>query len=430
MEFVIILVSLAINAFFAMSEIGLVSASRARLKSLAEDGNLSARRALTLIDNPSRFLSTVQVGITFAGIVGAIYGGAALGHRLAPYIADSGLPWISAHAQPVAEGILSCAIGVLSILFGELVPKRFALLFPDAVARFVSGPMLFVSTCASPLVRGLSACADILLRVFGLRRSGGPDVSDDEVRMLIDQGMATGVFHAGERDMVEGVLSLDRLNAGGLMTPRARIVWLNINDADEANWRKVAGSGHTYFPVHDGNPDRVLGTVTVKAMWANLALAGKAEIRNLVTPALTVSMSTTATKLLEIFKRERRHMALVTDDFGSVRGLVTLNDVLESIVGDIPADMKAAAGAEAHRRPDGSWLVDGMMEVGELKELLDIRELPGEGRAAYHTLAGFLLFRLGRIPKPAEKLECSGWVFEIVDLDGQRIDKVLVSEAD
>jgi putative hemolysin len=430
MEFVIIIVALAINAFFAMSEIGLVSASKARLKSLSDDGNAAARRALALIETPSRFLSTVQVGITFAGIIGAIYGGAALGDKLAPHIAAAGIPWVSAHAQTVAEGILSALIGALSIIFGELVPKRFALLFPDAVALFVSGPMLLVSSCASPVVRAFSLVADGVLRLFGLKKSGGPDVSEDEVRMLIDQGMATGVFHAGERDMVEGVLSLDRLNAGGLMTPRARVIWLNINDADEANWRKVAGSGHTYFPVHDGNPDRVIGTVTVKAMWANLALAGKAEIRNLVTPALTVPMSMTATKLLEMFKRERRHMALVTDDFGTVRGLVTLNDVLESIVGDIPTDMKAAAGAEAHKRTDGSWLVDGLMEVGALKELLDIRELPGEGRAAYHTLAGFILFRLGRIPKPAEKLECSGWVFEIVDLDGQRIDKVLITEAD
>jgi len=428
MELLIILVSLGINAFFALSEIGLVSASRARLKALAEDGNPSAERALRLIDNPSRFLSTVQVGITFAGIVGAIYGGAALGHKIAPVIADCGIPWLAAHAQTVAEGLVSAAIGAFSIVFGELVPKRLAMVFPDTVARFVSGPMLLVSTLAMPAVKGFSAVADGVLRLLGLSRRTVNAISDDEVRMLIDQGLESGAFHSGERDMVEGVLALDRLTAGGLMTPRARVVWLNIHDADEANWRKVAGSGHTYFPVHDGNPDRALGVVSVKAMWANLALAGKAEIRHLVVPALSVPMSASATKLLEIFKRERRHMALVTDDFGSVRGLVTLNDVLEYIVGDIPTDLKISP-AESHRRDDGSWLVDGLMEVGDLKDLLGLRELPGEGRGAYHTLAGFVLYRLGRIPKPGEKFECSDYVFEIVDLDDRRIDKVLIREA-
>ena len=428
MEILIILVALGINAFFAMSEIGLVSANKSRLQAKADEGDAAAARALKLIEHPSRFLSTVQVGITFAGIVGAIYGGAALGDKLAPHLAGTGLPFIATHAQAVAEGILSGVIGALSIVFGELVPKRLAMFFPDAVARFVSGPMLLVSAAASPAVRAFSLTADGVLRVFGLRKSADAGVSDDEVRMLIAQGMETGSFHAGERDMVEGVLSLDRLSAGGLMTPRARVVWLNVNEPDEANWRKVAGSGHTYFPVHDGNPDRVLGTVTVKAMWANLSLAGKAEIRHLVTPALTVPLTMSATKLLELFKRERRHMALVTDDFGSVRGLITINDVLESIVGDIPTELKSTQ-AEARRRDDGSWLVDGLMEIGDLKALLEVRELPGECRGCYHTLAGFMLFRMGRLPKAADKFTCSGWVFEVVDMDGQRIDKVLIAKA-
>ncbi len=429
MEILIILVALAINAFFAMSEIGLVSASKGRLKTLADAGDSAAARALALIENPSGFLSTVQVGITFAGIVGAIYGGAALGDRFSPVIGAWEIPWVSSHAQPVAEGVVSFCIGALSIVFGELIPKRFAMLFPDAVARFVSGPMAFVSSLASPAVRGFSIAADSVLFLFGLRKSKANAVTDDEVRMLIDQGMETGVFHQGERDMVEGVLSLDRITAGGLMTPRTRMVWLSAKDSDETNWAKVAGSGHSYFPVHDGNPDRVLGIITVKALWANLSLVGKAEIKHLVVQPLTVPVMTTATKLLETFKRERRHMALVTDEFGSVRGLVTLNDVLEAIVGDIPTDLKKTH-AEAHRRDDGSWLVDGLMEVGDLKELLGARELPGEHKGYYHTLAGFLLYRLGRIPRVAEKLECSGWVFEVVDMDGQRVDKVLVRESE
>ncbi len=429
MEILIILVSLSINAFFAMSEIGLVSANKARLQSRAEEGDAAAARALTLIETPSRFLSTVQVGITFAGIVGAIYGGAALGDRLAPHLAATGLPFIASHAQAVSEGILSVVIGALSIVFGELVPKRLAMFFPEGVARFVSGPMLLVSAFASPAVRAFSLTADGILRVFGLKKSVDSAVSDEEVRMLIDQGMQSGSFHEGERDMVAGVLSLDRLTAGGLMTPRTRVVWLNINEPDEANWRMVAGSGHTYFPVHDGNPDRVLGTVTVKALWANLSLAGKAEIRHLVTPALTVPLTMNATRLLELFKKERRHMALVTDDFGSVRGLVTINDVLEAIVGDIPTELKTAQ-AEAHRRDDGSWLADGLMEIGDLKNLLELRELPGENRGCYHTLAGFMLFRLGRIPKPTDRFECSGYIFEVMDMDGQRIDKALIREAD
>ena len=429
MEILIILTTVAITAFFAMAEMGTVSASKARLQSLAEEGSLRAKTALELADQPTKFLSTVQVGITFAGILGAIYGGAPLGVKFEPFFRDCPVAWIASHAKTIAEGLVSFGIGTVTVVFGELIPKRVALFYPNGTAMALAGPMLGIARLAAPLIRLMSLCADGVLKLFGLRKQGGPDVSEDEVRMLIDQGMESGVFHAGERDMVEGVLALDRLSAGGLMTPRARVVWINVNDPDEVNWRKVAGSGHTYFPVHDGTPDRVLGVVTVKALWANLALAGRAEIKNLVTPSFTVPMTMSATKLLELFKHERRHMVLVTDDFGSVRGIVTLNDVLESIVGDIPTEMKSAP-AEARRRDDGSWLVDGMMEVGALKELLEIRELPGESRGYYHTLAGFILFRLGRIPKPADKLECAGWIFEIMDMDGQRIDKVLVTEAD
>lgn len=429
MEIIIILISILIGAVFAMAEIATVSSSKARLQSLAEEGNSRARSALELADQPSRFLSTVQVGITFAAILGAIYGGAPLAAKVRPLFENIPGGWIHEHAHTVAEGLVSFLIGTVTIVFGELVPKRIGLFYPNGIAMALAGPMLAISRLAYPLIKTMSLMADGVLGVFGLRKPGGPDVSEDEVRMLIDQGMESGVFHAGERDMVEGVLALDRLSAGGLMTPRARVIWINIHDPDEVNWRKVAGSGHTYFPVHDGNPDRVLGIITVKALWANLALAGRAEIRHLVTPAFTVPVTMSATKLLEMFRHERRHMALVTDDFGSVRGIVTLNDVVESIVGDIPTEMKSSP-AEARRRDDGSWLVDGMIEVGELKELLDIRELPGEQRGVYHTLAGFILFRMGRIPKATDKLECSGWIFEIMDMDGQRIDKVLVTEAD
>lgn len=429
MELLIIFASIAITAFFAMAEMGTVSASKARLQSLAEEGSARAKAALALADQPTKFLSTVQVGITFAGILGAIYGGAPLGAKLQPVIHDTGWPWVADHAKSIAEGLVSFGIGTTTVVFGELVPKRIALFHPESVSMALAGIMAALSRLASPIIRLMSLTADGILAMFGLRKGMATAVSDDEVRMLIAQGLATGSFHEGERDMVEGVLSLDRLTAGGLMTPRARVIWLNVNDADEVNWRKVAGSGHTHFPVHDGTPDRVLGTVSVKAMWANLSLAGKAEIRHLVTPALTAPLSMSATKLLEQFKRERRHMALVTDDFGSVRGLVTINDVLEAIVGDMPTELKGA-GAEAKRREDGSWLVDGLMEVGDLKNLLGLRDLPGECRNCYHTLAGFVLYRMGRIPKSTEKFEYSGWIFEVMDMDGQRIDKVLISKVD
>ncbi|MDR2981714.1 MAG: hemolysin family protein [Puniceicoccales bacterium] len=428
MDILIIVLAVCINGFFAMSEIGVVSANKNRLQKLVDNGSPNARKALELINAPSRFLSTVQIGITFAGILGAIYGGAPLAKRIEPFVVAA-MPdwtWFQSHALTLCEGFVSLLIGVTSIIFGELIPKRLAMIFPTQVATGVAGFMLRLSTITAPVIYVLSGTADGILRIFGIRKNPTPEVSEDEIRIMVNEGMTVGVFHKGERDMVEGVFELDNLRAGNLMTPRSRMVWINLAENEEVNRRKIAASGYTHFPVCDGNPEKVIGMVSVKSLWANLSLAGVADIRNLLTEPLTVPLNMTATRLLEVFKHERRHIALVIDEYGSVLGLVSLYDVLESVVGDIPGEMPQHDNLKAKRADDGTWVLDGLMEIGDAGDALGIEEFPKSGTADYHTLAGFLFSQLGHIPKPKETVQWLGFTFEILSMDKNRIDKVHV----
>lgn len=424
----IILLSIVINAFFAMSEIGVVSANKNHLQRQAEAGNKRARRALALIESPSRFLSTVQIGITFAGILGAIYGGAKVAQRIEPFMLELGKnwEWWQAHALTVCEGAVAFAIGVTSIVFGELIPKRLALYFPDQVAKGISGFMANLSVLASPLIFFLSATADGVLRLFGIKKSRESHISEDEVRVLVNQGMSTGVFHENERDMVEAVFDLDTVRAGNLMTPKSRMVWIDLADGEETNRRKIASTGHSDYPVCQNSEDKVLGMVSVKALWANLSLTGSAEIRHLLTEPLLVPVNMTGTRLLEVFKKERRRNALVQDEYGAVLGMVSVNDLLESIVGDLPGEMPQHDTPESVQEADGSWVLDGLMDIGDVKDELGIESFPADESGKYHTLAGFLLWQLGVVPQGGEKVEWDGFTFEILKMDRTRIDRVRV----
>ncbi len=427
----IVLFSVLINAFFAMSEIGVVSAHKGRLQKLASEGHRRAGKALELINAPSRFLSTIQIGITFAGILGAIYGGAPLAAELdkaiAPFCDEFAGEWFRGHALTLCEGFVSLVIGTISIIFGELIPKRLALVFPNQVAVGVAGFMLRLSKIATLPILFMSGIADGFLRIFGIKKTNTPEISEDEVRILIDQGMMTGVFHAGERDMVEGILSLDNLRTGSLMTPRNSIVWINLAEGNDAVFHKIAAAGHTHYPVYDGNADKVLGMLSVKALWANLSLTGVVEIRNLLTEPLIVPVDITATKLLEIFKKGRRHVALVSDEFGLIVGMVSLNDVMEAIVGDIAGELPQHDSVPcAKKNDDGSWELQGLMEIGDVREALLPAEFPEDNAKRYHTLAGYLLNRLGKIPAVGDVLEDAGFRFEILAMDKHRIERVRV----
>lgn len=420
----ILIIFTLLGGVFALAEIAVVAARRARLKRLADEGNAKARAALALAEAPARFLSTVQVGITLIGVITGAIGGSTFAPAIEPWLRD--LPLVGPHAGRVAVGLVAVPITLLSVVFGELVPKRVAMARPERYAMLVARPMSALARLGGPLVSGLAAATDVVLRVFRVGRSKEASVSDEEVKLLIEQGLTEGVFHEAEKRMVEGVLALDRLQVTAIMTPRPKIVWLDIDDPDEINWRKIVASGHSHFPVHRGGPDDIVGMLSVKALWANSAAGFQTPMRDLLTKPLFVPETVSGIQLLESFKRSTRHIALVTDEFGTVSGIVTLIDVLEAIVGDLPQRGKAA-GPESHRRADGSWLVDATMAIVDVREVLGVARLPGEDRADFQTLGGFIMTHFGRIPKAGEFFEAGGFRWEVVDMDRFRVDKVLVA---
>ena len=406
----------------------LVSSNRRRLTRLAEDGSKGAKAALELLANPSKFLSTVQVGLTFGSIIAATFGGAPLAQHIRPYLEASNWSWLHDNADTISRTGVSFVIGSLTIVLAEIVPKRLGLSNPEGLAVMLSRPMIAVSFLASPLVSTLGFFADIILRIFGRKRTPEDTMSEDELRMMVDQGMASGVLHAAEHRMVHGALSLDLVTAERLMTPSNRVVWLNLDDSDEVNWRKVVASGHTWFPVYRGSPDRPLGVVSVKRLWANLSLVGTASIKDLLTEPPTVPTSCTGTQLLEMFRKDKIHIALVTDEFGRVRGVVSLNDVLESVVGELPNEGSPIAQPKPiRRREDGSWIVDAVVSLDDFREATGIvGRFPGEGSGRFTAVSGFIMRTLGRIPAEGDRVEALGHIFEVVDMDGHRLDKILV----
>ncbi len=406
----------------------LVSSNRRRLTRLAEDGSKGAKAALELLANPSKFLSTVQVGLTFGSIIAATFGGAPLAAHIKPYLEASNWAWLHDNADGISRTGVSFVIGSLTIVLAEIVPKRIGLSNPESLAVMLSRPMIAVSFLASPLVSTLGFFADIILRLFGRKRTPEDTMSEDELRMMVDQGMASGVLHAAEHRMVHGALSLDLVTAERLMTPSNRVVWLNLEDTDEVNWRKVVASGHTWFPVYRGSPDRPLGVVSVKRLWANLSLVGTASIKDLLTEPPTVATNCTGTQLLEMFRKDKIHIALVTDEFGRVRGVVSLNDVLESVVGELPNEGSPIAQPKPiRRRDDGSWVVDAVVSLDDFREATGIiGRFPGEGSGRFTAISGFIMRTLGRIPAEGDRVEALGYIFEVVDMDGHRLDKILV----
>jgi putative hemolysin len=427
-ELFVILACWVTIGVFELLEMALVSSNRRRLTRLAEDGSKGAKAALELLANPSKFLSTVQVGLTFGSIIAATFGGAPLAAHIKPYLEASSWAWLHDNADLMSRTGVSFVIGSMTIVFAEIVPKRLGLSNPEALAVMLSRPMMLVSMLASPLVSTLGFFADIILRLFGRKRTPEDTMSEDELRMMVDQGMASGVLHAAEHRMVHGALSLDLISAERLMTPSNRVVWLNLDDPDEINWRKVVASGHTWFPVFRGSPDRPLGVISVKRLWANLSLAGSASIKDLLTEPPTVPPQCTGTQLLEKFRKDKIHIALVSDEFGRVLGVVSLNDVLESVVGELPNEGSPVAQPKPiRRREDGSWIVDAIVTLDDFREATGIvGRFPGEGTGRFTAISGFVMRTLGRIPNEGDRVEALGHIFEVVDMDGHRLDKILV----
>jgi putative hemolysin len=425
-EILFILLLLLANGIFAMSELAIVSARKARLHQMSIGGNVRARTALELANHPDRFLSTIQIGITLVGILAGAFGGATIAEQLGEQF--NRVPALAAYGETIGLAIVVLAITYLSLIIGELVPKRLALSHPERIATLVAGPMKLLSKVASPVVSLLGVSTSAVLSVLRMKASTDPPITEDEIRMLIEQGTRAGVFEETEREMVESVFRLADRRVGQLMTPRLDIVWLDVNCSREELRRTVAESHYSRFPVCRGSLDEVRGVAKSKDMLAHCLASSELDFQSVMRPPLFIPESRSALQVLEVFKSSRTHMALIINEYGSVEGLVTTNDILEAIVGDIlPSHQQAETYAT--QREDGSWLCDGGLPVDEFKHMFSISKLPGEDGADYQTLAGFVLFTLGRVPRAADNFEWGGLRLEIMDMDGNRIDKVLVMRA-
>ncbi|MEH1821210.1 MAG: hemolysin family protein [Nostoc sp.] len=422
-EILIILVLIIANGVFSMSEMAIVSARKVRLQQLANQGDIKAKAALKLAESPNHFLSTVQVGISLIGILTGAFGGATIASRVAMYVRL--IPLLAPYSEPISFGIVVLLITYFSLIVGELVPKRLALNNPERIASIVAIPMQALAAIASPVVFLLSASTDLILRVLGITASTEPQVTEEEIKILIEQGTEAGTFEEAEQDMVERVFRLGDRPVSYLMTPRPDIVWLDLDDSPEENRQKMVDSAYSRYPVCQGGLDNVLGVIPVTDLLARSFRGEPLDLTIGLRQPVFVPESTRGLKVLELFKQTITHMALVVDEYGVIQGLVTLNDIMSEIVGDVPST-DGQDQPQAVQREDGSWLLDGMLPVEEFLELFGMEEWESEERGSYQTLGGFVITHLGRIPAAADHFEWQSMRIEVMDMDGNRVDKVLV----
>jgi putative hemolysin len=423
MEILFLIALILLNGVFAMSEIALVTARRARLARLAEDGDAAAAVAMTLHDEPTRFLSTVQIGITSIGILNGIVGEAVLADPFAAWLHRMGMA--QDIASIVSTALVVVVITYVSIVIGELVPKRIGQFNPEGIARLVARPMRLLALLTQPFVRLLALSTDTLLRLLGQREPVGQAVTEEEIHAMIEEGSEAGVIEQQEHEMVRNVFRLDDRQIGSLMIPRADIVFLDVDVPIEENLKWVVESEHSRFPVCRGGLHEVLGIINAKQL-LNQQLGGKpADLAAHAQPAVYVPESLTGMDLLGHFRASDTQMVLVVDEYGEVQGLVTLQDVLEAVTGEFKT--RNQEDAWAVQRDDGSWLLDGLIPIPELKDRLELKEVPEEDKGRYHTLSGLVMWLLGRLPHTGDVTTWESWQLEVVDLDGKRVDKVLAS---
>lgn len=424
MEIVILLVLFLLNGLFAMSEMSVVSSRKPRLTQWAEDGKPGAAAALALANTPGMFLSTIQVGITVIGVLSGAFGEATLSLQLEAYLAQ--WPALARYAEETSLIVVVAGITFCSLIIGELVPKRLALLNPEAVASLIARPMQFLTRVGYPVVRLLSFITESILKLAGARSGDRVPVTEEEIRLLMEQGTEAGVFEPHEQRMVSRVFHMDEERVSSIMTPRMDIVSLDVEDPFEDNRRKMLEHDYSRFVLCRGGIDNVIGIVRAKALLRELLEGREVNLAGHAMPPLYVPGSISVTDLLWTFKRQRSNYALVLDEYGELEGLVTSADVMATLVGDI-AGPGQAQDADILRRDDGSWLVDGATTLHRVREVIDVGELPGEAEGIYHTLGGFVMAALGRVPRASDKLEAAGHRFEVMDMDRNRVDKVLVT---
>ena len=427
--FEIIVIALLIlgNGVFAMAEMAVITARKSRLQDWVNKGNSRAGAALELAQAPNQLLSSVQIGITLIGILTGTFAGRGASEWMAEYVRV--VPFIGPYHEEIGLSLVILIVTYFTLVIGELVPKRLAMRHPEAIATWVAVPLGLFARLSAPMVYLLSVSTDLVCRLFGRAQSQEPPVTEEEIKNLVQQGAKAGIFQEEAEDMVQAVLHLGDKTARSLMTPRTQIAWLDLENSMEQIRAKIGASGRSRFPVAAGSLDKVTGIVQAKDLLA-LTLANKPiDLNALMLEPLFVPRTISALEVLETFKKTNKHIALVVDEYGGIEGLLTHHDILEAIAGDIPIGEKPA-DPKAVRRHDGSWLLDGMLSVEEFKEIFHVDTLPGEKRDAYQTLGGFVFTQMGRVPAVAESFEWRGFLFEIVDMDGKRIDKVLVMSKD
>jgi putative hemolysin len=423
MEIALLFALILLNGAFAMSEIALVTARKARMQKLLDEGDRAAAAAVKLGEDPNRFLSTIQIGITSIGVLNGIVGEAALAGPLASWLVTLGLD--PDYSQYAATGLVVVLITYFSIVLGELVPKRLGQTNPEAVARLVARPIAGLAMATKPFVKLLSGSTNLLLRLLGAQERSGSYVTEEEIHAVLAEGTSAGVIESHEHTMVRNVFLLDDRQITSLMVPRNNVVFLDLDAPFEHNLARIEESDHARFPVVRGGLENVEGVVNARKLLSRAVRGGAPDLRQQLEQPLYVPETLTGMELLENFRSMEVHMAFVIDEYGEVQGIVTLQDLIEAITGEFHPRNPETSWAV--RREDGSWLLDGHIPIPELKDRLGLGEAPEEGRGRYHTLSGMMMLLTGRLPREGDTASWRDWRFEIVDMDGKRIDKVLAS---
>ncbi|HWK43663.1 MAG TPA: hemolysin family protein [Stellaceae bacterium] len=418
-----LLLLIILNGVFAMAELALVAARRARLQTAAEDGSRGAATALKLLANTGRFLSSVSIGITLIGTMVSTISGATFVDAIAEQL--TGLPYIHLYAHAVAVVLVVLIITVTSLVIGELVPKRLALAHPEAIAASLARFMALFARVTAPAEWLLSRLTDLVLTLVPVSRDRKASVTDDEINLLMREGAAAGHFHQTESEIVQMALRLGDRKVDALMTPRTQVEWLDLEDGLEANLAKIRQSSFSRFPVVEGGPDQVLGILQLKDLVVGSLSGEPPDLRGAVRPPLFVPDTVPALRMLEMLKTSGQPMALIVDEYGDFEGIITLHDILETLVGDI-AEPGDGTEHPVVRREDGSWLIDGLISIDDLKDAIGVNRLPAEGSGDFHTLGGFLMAQMKRVPSVADHVDVDGWRFEVVGMDGHRVDRVIV----
>lgn len=424
MDIVIILILIVINGVFALAEIAIVSSRKSRLQARAQKGDTKAKDALELANNPNRLLSTVQIGITLIGILAGAFGGATIAERLAIHFKQ--VPLFADNSEGISLFVVVLVITILSLIIGELVPKRLALHNPEFFARLLAPAMKIFSVIARPIVAFLSALTDFILRLFRLKPVDEPIVTDDEIKMLFREGARVGVFEEEEKDIVERTLRVGDKKVASIMVPRNEIIWLNSNASESTIRKKIQEAQVSHFPVAKGSLDTVIGIARTEELLTNFLEFSKSNLDTSIRKALFVPESTPVLKVLEQFKKENTHIALVVDEYGSIQGLVSLSEILEEIIGTLPTTGEKEE-PEILKRKDGSYFVSGLTPIEIFKDYFHLKRLPGGKAGDFQTVGGFIVNGLGKIPTSSDTIVINDLKFEIADMDGNRVDKVVVT---